>query len=260
MTDTHRDDDEIAVCGKLAIVRSILDAEKNSVLYLDPLNTESNFNYASLEEIWYKPFFQIITENCEKKGLSERLNSIVLIVFNYDRCVEHYLYYALQNYYGISKEESADLVRSLKIYHPYGKVGSLPWSGIGDSIGFGVEPQPKQLLELSSQIKTFTEGIDPEFSEITPIKTYMANADRLVFLGFAFHKKNMLLITPDSSTVKYVPKCYATTYGISDSDQEVIRFQIGNLYISTVPDSYNVSMAHLKCNSFFYEFWRSLAF
>ena len=76
MTDTHRDDDEIAVCGKLAIVRSILDAEKNSVLYLDPLNTESNFNYASLEEIWYKPFFQIITENCEKKGLSERLNSV----------------------------------------------------------------------------------------------------------------------------------------------------------------------------------------
>lgn len=243
----------------MAIVRSILAAEKRSHLFFYP-EVVKTFAFTKLKETWYVPFFQLLTENCERKDLEERFKSIALIIFNYDRCVEHYLYYALQNYYGISEKESAELVRNIKIYHPYGKVGALPWWTESDSIGFGSEPNPEQLLKLTSQIKTFTEGIDPESSEIEAIRHYMANADRLVFLGFAFHKLNMGLIDPNAMTK--LPKCYATTYGISESDQEVISEQIMGFYHIDINQEnlHNIKMSNDTCSKFFAEFWKGLAF
>ena len=85
----------------------------------------------------------------------------------------------------------------------------------------------------------------------------MRTAERLVFMGFAFHKLNMQLLKPDSEKNSSVfPDCYATTYGISQSDEEVIREQINELYNSKI----NTRTANVRCADFFHEFWRSLAF
>ena len=85
--ETQQDNDnidEIALCGKLAIVRSILDAEKRSLLYFKRKRIDSNINFGSLEKTWYIPFFQMLTENCGKSGLKDSFESITLIIFNYD--------------------------------------------------------------------------------------------------------------------------------------------------------------------------------
>jgi hypothetical protein len=258
--DAHRDNEKIAICGKLAIVRSILDAEKNSLLYTD-IYKKTDLSYHDLENTWYLSFFQVLTENCETKDLYDRFESIALVIFNYDRCVEHFLYHALQNYYKISKEESAELVKQINIYHPYGSVGSLPWYENGALVNFGYEPNSKQLMELSKKIKTFTEGTDPEESEIELIQSHLSQADKIVFLGFAFHKLNMQIITSSPAENKKLQrKCYATTFGISDSDKEVIRKQIRDLFHGTHPDFTPVDMGNLTCHDFFSHFWRSLAF
>jgi len=256
--DAHRGNEKIAICAKLAIVRSILKAEKNSLLYFDRSQSNSNIYFNNLKSTWYLPFFQILTENCEKQDLKDRLQSITLIIFNYDRCIEHFMYYALQTYYKISNAEAADIVNNINIYHPYGIVGSLPWSDQSDAIEFGSDTNPEQLLQLAKKIKTFAEGTDPKSSEILAIKTHMSNADRLVFIGFAFHKLNMKLIAPGNqkNNDKTHMRCFATTYNISESDKEVIKDQINDLYNSKI----DTRMANLPCSLFFTEFWRSLSF
>ncbi|WP_027159932.1 hypothetical protein [Methylobacter luteus] len=261
--DAHRDNDKIALCGKLAIVRSILAAEKKSLLYFKQERSESNINFSALENTWYIPFFQLLTENCTKDDLKERFKTITLIIFNYDRCIEHFLFCALQNYYKISEPEAAELVRSINIYHPYGNVGTLPMDNRGDGMMFGESPSAENLLRLAQKIKTFTEGTDPESSEITAIRKRMTMATRLVFMGFAFHKLNMQLIAPgytDDHGILNI-RCFATTLGISYSDREVIMHQINDLYSNA---SNHVSISTLMtdgyCGEFLKEYWRSLSF
>lgn len=257
--DSQKGNDKLALCGKLAIVRAILEAEKNSILYFKKEQADSNINFKKLEQTWYLPFFQLLTENCVKDDLKKRFQSITLIIFNYDRCIEHFIFHTLQKYYKISKNEAADITQSINIYHPYGSTGSLPWDNKEDTIDFGTDPNPKQLLKLSQGIKTFTEGTDPDSSEIKEIRKHLSTMDKLVFLGFAFHKLNMQLIKPEDYEDIHInaPICYATTFGISKNDEEVIRVRINELLDS---DEINIKMANKTCFDFFGEFWKSMAF
>ncbi len=257
--DTHRDNAKIALCGKLAIVKSILDAEGHSRLHFENKRIDSTINFKALEKTWYGSFFQLLTENCAKSDLKERFQYVTLIVFNYDRCIEHFLLHALQNYYRINEAEAAEIVKHINIYHPYGQVGYLPWQQSQSSVGFGETPNAHKLLTLTNQIKTFAEGTDPNSSDIKEIKEHTAKASHLIFLGFAFHKLNMQLIAPSKAEVEFnVVRCYATAFEVSESNKEQIAGQINALYGSRA--DVGVKMSNKTCDGFFDDFWRSLAF
>lgn len=255
--DSHKGNKELALCGKLAIVRSILQAEKKSLLYFER-DLNDTIETKKLINTWYPEFFKIITENCTVDDLINRFQSIALIIFNYDRCIEHFLYYGLIIYYGVSEQEASQIICHLNIYHPYGKVGNLPWEKKGKSTNFGMEPNVTTLLDLSSEIQTFTEGTDPDSSEIAFIREKIENSNKLIFMGFAFHKLNMDLLRPIklSRTDFGTLDIYATILGVSPSDKSVIQAQIDSLLNrSTI-----ANMADATCNKFFSEYWRSLSF
>jgi len=254
--DAHKNDDKIALCGKLAIVRSILQSERHSLLFFNK-HKSKNIDYSALEKTWFIPFNQLLTENCCKDVIKERLKSLTFIIFNYDRCFEHFMYYALQNYYKISEDEASSIINDTNIYHPYGCVSTLPWQDSDGSIEFGADPNAKQLLQCATKIKTFTEGTDQSSSEILSIRMHMSSAERLVFMGFAFHKLNMQLIKPERDKDHHPQRCYATTFGISQNDKEIIE---NELLYSLYDYPLNTSMADLRCKDFFYEFWRGLSF
>lgn len=256
--DTHNTDKKIELCGKLAIVRSILDAEKNSLLYIDNSNRNNRLNFRALEKTWYTNFMMLLTENCTKENLLKRFKSIALIVFNYDRCIEHFLYNSLQNYYSLKPDETSKLVKGIEIYHPYGIVGSLPWQD-DRSVAFGVELPPQGLLDRARQIKTFTESTDPKSSEISAIRNNVINADRIVFLGFAYHKLNMKLLMSDipvADSLK-VRSCFGTAKGISNSDCEIINAELKDFYKSSIK-TVNIHN-NLDCYHLFKEHRRSLS-
>jgi hypothetical protein len=145
------------------------------------------------------------------------LSTVTLIVFNYDRCIEQYLYLAFQTYYGMVAERAAGLVKKIHIYHPYGSVGSLPWYGGTQTSPFGHEPGAGELLKLAGGIKTFTEGTDPTSSDITAIRAKVLAADRLLFLGFAFHR-----LKRQASPAR----CWATGKNISVNDRDEIAKEL----------------------------------
>ncbi len=258
--DQHRENKKIALCGKLAIVRSILDAERGSRLYFDRSLNQSNIDFNSISNTWYIYFFQLLTGNCVKNDLKERFKFVTLIIFNYDRCVEHFIYCALQTYYNMSETEAAELVNCINIYHPYGDIGSKPWINQNETMPFGAIPDSQKLLDLAKNIKTFAEGTDPSSSEILEIREHMKKAKRVVFLGFAFHEQNMQLIDPgpskNSSPYRNDIRCYATTLDRSESDKNIIEGRIINLYRAKIP----VTMINKSCSEFFKDFWLSLSF
>lgn len=261
--DAHGGDEKIELCGKLAIVRSILHAERRSLLYFDPSrNGRQHPDFRSLENTWYNTFFQVLTENCRIEDLSERAKSVGLIIFNYDRCVEHFLYHALQNYYKLQPQKAAEIVRQIEIYHPYGKVGALPWQETDGAVDFGAEPSAAQLLSLAGQIKTFTEGTDPDSSEVFSIRKSMRNSSTVVFLGFAFHRLNMQLIFPEinSLDLREGVSCFATAKGISLSDCKVLEQELAKAFGGVAIGASNVFHVRndLTCCELFKEYRRSL--
>lgn len=220
--DQHRGNEQIEHCGKLAIVRTILAAESGSSLFINPPNINNKLEFGKkhsnlllkpLEETWFNSFWKLLTENCTVEDLEERFSKVAFIIFNYDRCIEHYLYHSLRNVYHMGEQAAAKLVKSIEIHHPYGTVGSFHWQSEDNSIGYGEEPSHEQLLKLAKQIKTFTEGA--ESGDLLSIHSLMVSSPRVVFLGFAFHERNMELLFSKSAAKPAAKYIYGTAYGMS---------------------------------------------
>lgn len=257
--DSHRGDPRIALCGKLAIVRCILEAEAGSTLTIDRSNIYNKMDFAGVAGTWYNAFFQLLTENCDIDQLAQRMATVAVISFNYDRCFEHYLYHGLQNYYGISPPEAAELVGSLEIHHPYGIVGPLPWMSPRGGIEFGSDPSHQQLKQLAGQLRTFVEGTDPTTSDIDTIRATVASARRIAFLGFAFHRLNVDLLFPGlpAGTPAQTESVFATAISLSQSECASIASELA--IKALYPRDRVFVRNDLTCTKLFGEFRRSLS-
>ena len=146
-------------------------------------------------------------------------------------------------------------MQRLTIHHPYGVVGHLPWQAGQDRTPFGSTDHGDRLLSLAQQIKTFKEREEDEKS-ISAIRKLVADSETIVFLGFAFHKRNMELITPNQPC--NAKRVFATAKGISGSDSVVIKKKIDEFF--GMKPGFEVNLQNrLDCHRLFNEYWRSLS-
>jgi hypothetical protein len=256
--DSHHDDTRLTLCGKLGIVRGILNAERKSALHVDMRTDKRHPNFSTFSDTWFEPIMQLLTQSCQLSGIEDRLSRLTFIIFNYDRCVEQFLYHGLQNYYGIDEAAAAALLRNLKIYHPYGAVGSLPWQSGAHRIEFGDDPSVGTLLQLAKEIRTFTEGTDPGASDIKELRAKVRDADVALFLGFAYHSMNLALLQAESPhRAPNRAKYFGTTFGMSQSDTDLVKEDL--LSVASVMPGNIVLRNDLKCAGFIREHWRSLS-
>lgn len=259
--DSHRGIEDIATCGKLAITQAILSAEAGSNLAVDPSNIYNKLDFSATANTWFPAFFQLLTENAQVGELPGRLRQVAVINFNYDRCFEHYLHLALQNYYGLSAAEATELASQVEVHHPYGKVGPLPWMTTNQSEAspYGSRPAPQKLISLSGSLRTFTEGTDPSVSHIESIRSVIALGKRLAFLGFAYHRLNLRLLFDDlpAGVERHTRAIYGTGVGLSQSDIQLIENELA------APAGQAVEQTHIRrdlsCGALFHEYWRSLS-
>lgn len=256
--DSHRGDARLAICGKLAIARCILDAESSSALFVNRREPYPKIDFARVEPTWFNAFFQLLTENCQESELDDRLAEVAVITFNYDRCIEHYLHGALQNYYALKPERATEVLAHLQVFHPYGHVGPLPWQQPGGSIDYGATVGGRTLIEAAKGIRTFTEGVDPDRSEVQAIRAMLREANRIAFLGFAFHRLNLALLFPGLQEGEQVLNrpTFATGLGISRADGQEITNELSNLGAIFADRFYFRN--DLTCAALFREYWRSL--
>ena len=146
---TQRGDTRIETCGKLAIVRAILKAEAASSLYIRRDGSKETLDFNRIQNTWLDALFRVVIDGCTASELDERFSAMSLIVFNYDRSIEHYLFHALRNYYNINDKRAAELIGRIQIFHPYGSVGELPWQNTSEHVAYGAEPTTEQKARAS---------------------------------------------------------------------------------------------------------------
>ncbi len=207
--DAHSSDQDLVYCGKLAICKAILSAERTSKLFGERRIHEATI-FQKVAGTYLIPFFQMLTEGVRKESIAEAFENLSVITFNYDRSLERFLPEALATYYGIDDRAAAELAGSLNIIHPYGSVGTLCGSK-GPIISFGSERA--DIASASERIRIFSEGIDDEDLNSRIYQAYFC-AETLVFLGFAFHPINLqLLCAPGSAQTK---RAIGTAFGLAE--------------------------------------------
>lgn len=226
--DSHRSNPAIAEVGKLAIASSILKAERGSTLYVSPDNIYNTVNFQRLQDTWFNAFFQLLCLNAQEEELQGRLSRVRVVTFNYDRTLEHFLYHSIQNYYGTKPERAAEILSHLSVFHPYGKVGSLPWQNSGISMLFGGEIYSSPLVQVAETLRTFTEGTSETDSQLVQIREAVFEAETLVFLGFAFHELNLELLfgSPTTAPVRHSKQVFGTAMGLSESNKDAITAEL----------------------------------
>ena len=257
--DVHNDNSLMSYCGKAAIVRAILAAESTSKLKIAEGTADRQIDFKGVANTWYTRLWQKLTENCTRQTLHDRLSQVAFVIFNYDRCIEHFLHCAARMYYQLSESEATAALSSLQIYHPYGRVGRLPWESGENPVGFGADVHPAVLNHLANQIKTFTEGTDPTESDISGIRSSVRDATRIVFLGFAYHHINLELLFPsDQEGHSGVGSdLFGTAKGLSTSDCRTIADELSK-GLKTNLDRIHLEPAR-DCSGLFDEFGRSLS-
>lgn len=256
--DENRGDKFIETVGKLAIAKTILAEEATSKMHEENINGEPEL--ASLRGTWYSKLSSLIFEGCTKEELAERLCRITFVIFNYDRCLEHYLFWMIRFTYGVTQQDAAAFIGKLTIYHPYGSVGLLPWQDHQAPVHFG-NPRnwEANVWSVAARIKTFTEGIGSD--ENAAIRRAIFDANMVIFLGFGFHHLNMSLLTftgsPPPTFQAGSKRYFGTVLGRSKSDQEVIRAKIESL--CRVTGQSHIELASVKCAPLFDEFYSTFA-
>lgn len=219
--DNHSDDPATLFMGKLAIVNAIVKAERSSKFYFQRNHTESTIESRKSQDTWHAAFFRKLCEGVTSfSKLEESFSKLTFVIFNYDRCLEHFLFETIKTFWRQDNEATATLLSQASFFHPYGSLGNLPWQDYNNSFSFGGGVQPEYLLNAYSKIKIFTEQIRDD-TTIDQIKSAVSEAKTIIFLGFAFHDQNIRLLSPkDSSSVT---KVFAT--GINVSPQNLVDAQ-----------------------------------
>jgi hypothetical protein len=241
----HSHDENIKLVGKMAIVDTILDYERNCDLFIDWTRHPFNFkNEDKVRKSWLAVLMNLLVQNVTVEGnLDKIFNNIAIVNFNYDRCVEQYLYKSLQRSFGISEQRAAELMSKLLIHHPYGLIAEMVWKAQHKGLHLGGDPHDKLNVDLellSHNIKTFNEEV--EGSEgLDNMYDFLTEAPNVVFLGFHFHSQNVKLITPRSRDEPMARNAYASTFGRSGPEKAVIDGQLTKMF----RDSSFLTRAHL---------------
>src|SRR3989338_8724776 len=121
--------------GRISIFNEIIESEKVSIPcdagYCETKEGETTEKRGvsglfKWEQNWLREFFGKTLRPF--KGVSDlkkhlQTNTLEFIIFNYDRCVEYYLYQAVKNYYSLANDEEVyEILKLINFTHIYGEI------------------------------------------------------------------------------------------------------------------------------------------
>jgi hypothetical protein len=210
---------EAVQLGKICVMRSILKAERNSNLRIDPRTGQLEPDAG--KDGWIEQVFSMAIQGFRHSEIKHAFERITFINFNYDRCIEQYLFSALQRV-GLSVEDASQTVQNLNVIRPYGTLGSI-LPGSPSFLQFGATPDHK-LFDMIGRIRTFTETDTLHDKET--LSQALIGASLVMFLGFGFHPQNLELMTLSAHQQLRRAKVLATVFGIDGENFPELRSMI----------------------------------
>ena len=185
-------DKAVLAAGKLAIVYYTLQAEQKSTLAPEP-RAPGELPLRGTDN-WLFQLGRLIVKGVPRARAEECFEKLSIVCFNYDRAIEHYLPYVVQRAFGMTIEESWELVANrLQIVHPYGVVGRLPYQMDEDNEAVWGAQDPENILRLANRIYTASERASSrQFRSF--LRAEMTRGKRIGFLGFSFDPMNVAML------------------------------------------------------------------
>lgn len=251
--DKHAADERVRWLGQMGIAKAIGTAERSSSLFVSESNIYNQLDIKSVSATWPVKLFKILQRRVRKDRLEDLFSNVSFVVFNYDRCLEHFLHWAVRLSYGVSAEEASEIVARADILHPCGTIGDLPWmSRHGDSlVAFGAESLP--LINMHQRIRTYTDQIQDSIL-IDTVKQKIQTSEQIVFLGFSYLPQNMDLLTPSNGFTAH--QVLGTAFNLSDFNQRAIVNDIKSR-TQSANDLGTVTLVSDTCSSFISNFERA---
>lgn len=256
--ESHANNPEFVMVGKLGIARSISLAEKASKMALIG-DRGQPLRIGNLAGTWYVSLARQLFTGIPAEHPESAFTNVSFIVFNYDRCLQIFLVRALEVYFRIDTNRAREIVKNVTIIHAYGTLGSI-FPENSDFVSFSDDNV--NIIDAAKRIRTFSESVDSAVAQ--SIKNEIRNASTHIFLGFGFHVQNMELLEPDDKHQRhsgYDDRAYATTCGLSDSDAQFVRDQIAMLLTDNNENNATKTWIYTRdctCADLFQSYWRSL--
>jgi hypothetical protein len=249
-------DPRVTLYGKAAIAKCVLEAERASKFWFDPYQTQRTIDFTANSTTWFVRFMRMLSRDVLHGNVKSILKNVAFIVFNYDRCLEHFLFNAIQSQYRLPAANAAEIVRSALIIHPYGTVGDICFPGEHQGTHFGGSDDVNY-IDVGQNIKTYTESVP-----VDSVHEALRDAKCMIFLGFGFHAQNMKVL---GNEYKEAP-VFATSFGMSGDDTEACREQISAMFqplatgsIYPVLEQRPIEIKPLTCADLFTNWSKSLA-
>jgi hypothetical protein len=223
-------DDKCILVGKAAIVRSILDAEKNSSLKFEGKLGRPDFS--GVAETWAPQFVSMAVSNLTLADISRAFEKVTIINFNYDRSLEQYLYWALQDLL-VSRDNAKEIVNRMTVLRPYGSVGPLEWQADRGVPYGGPDNLDVSLFEMANGIRTYTEQLHTELR--AKIDEALSNAELIVILGFGFHSQNLGLFKQMNDRAMGARRVFATARLIDKENYGVLADRLSQNLRLNIP-------------------------
>ncbi|MBI5393846.1 MAG: hypothetical protein HZA91_00965 [Verrucomicrobia bacterium] len=156
--------------GKAAMAMSLLKAEALARKKVFPPNQPKDH--------WYEVLWQQLRA---ASWTTFKSNPWHVVTFNYDRTLEHYLVTVLCNNYGIQPETAC---KALPILHVHGSLGHYEESDFGRAV------TPERVKQSAASISVVHET-NPRSAAFVRAHRVIREAQRILFIGFAYHPQNM---------------------------------------------------------------------
>jgi hypothetical protein len=220
---------------------------------VDVSRTPAGIDLGAIRNTWLGGFAQLLVQDLMRSQAERVFDNVAIISFNYDRSIRQFLPFALSSQFGMSEAEAKEAAKQLKIFHPYGSLGPLPWED-GAGTGYG-DADYARLIDVSQRIRTFTEQVE-ESESLASMRQALSEAEHVVFLGFGYHRQNMTLL---SQGVKgSARRVFGTAKGLSEADRDVVSGQAGQFIREHYQGHVMPILPPLDCVSFIREYFRAL--
>ena len=225
--DFHREDLTTVGLGKFSIVYHILLAETASRLRL-----EGNSPLQGALGSYLSTLLTAMNDGIDADDPGKMFDNVSIVCFNYDRCIELYMILGIAALTRCSYVAAADMLKRLRIWHPYGTVGPLfdPLDTSGRArLMFSLDNLSGELARQNwRSIRTFTERMT-DHDMMSQIHEAFMEAERVVFLGFSFLDQNMKLLGPPNPCNE-MKEIHATVFGMSSFDQTLANASIASAF------------------------------
>lgn len=169
-----------------------------------------------------KALFDLIVAGTSREDVEAAFEKVGFVNFNYDRTLEVYFYLALIERSDMDPARAARIVRSAKIWRPYGSVGRV---NLQDREGaepdgwtnFGARSIPA-IGAAARSIRTYSEADVGQ--DLAAANLFMSEAATIAFLGCAYHSQNLALLERPREQRQGYPRIYGTHYAPPPADPD----------------------------------------